>query len=130
MHARDSGVEFELCERAFEEGFGSQAESMRLYDFNLNRSVDAEGGFSVSYDAKITSSQNGGTVTFATTLPFTGTGEGDPSEGQMRITGDGGGVVTLTAVDSVYVQILVDVDGDEEVDATIDTTWAFLDGDS
>jgi len=109
--------------------FGSQAESMRLYDFNMNRMVDAEDGFTFSYDAKINSSQNGGTVTFETMVPFSGTGEGNPSVGQLRITGDAGGVVTLSAVDSVNVQILVDVDGDEEIEATIDTTWDFLDGD-
>jgi len=109
---------------------GSQSESIRIYDFDLDRAVNAAGDFSVSYNSKITSSQNGGTVTFETVTPFTGNGDEDPSQGQMRVEGDGGGTVTITAIDNVNVQILVDVDDDGTPEATIDTTWAFLESTS
>ena len=108
--------------------FGSQSESIRLYDFNLDRAVDAGGNFAVSYDATITSSQNGGTVTFETVTPFTGSVDGDPSVGQLRITGDGGGMIVLTALDAINVEILVFFDAASQTpDATINTTWAALD---
>jgi hypothetical protein len=106
--------------------FGSQTESIRLYGFDLMRSVDAQGGFTISYNAEITSSQNGGTVTFETLAPFTGQLEGDPSAGSLRITGDGGGEVIVTALDAQNVEILVNTDDDPEPEATIKTTWDAL----
>jgi hypothetical protein len=44
----------------------------------------------------------------------------------LVVTGAGGATATLIAVDNVNVQILLDLDGDQTTDATIDTTWDVL----
>lgn len=107
--------------------FGSQSQSIRFYNFNLDRSVDAAGDYSISYHAEVSSSEFGGTVTFETVTPFTGNGDAYPSLGQLVMTGDGGGMLVFTALNSTDVEILVFSDATAQTpDATILTTWDLL----
>ncbi len=50
--------------------------------------------------------------------------------GSIKITGAGNSSVTVTALDSVNVQLEVDTDGDNVIDVTIVTTWEANDDDS
>lgn len=85
--------------------------------------------YSFSVSMTIASTVANGSVTVATTTPFTGQGDGDPSAGQMVITGANGSTLTLTALpDGVTVQMVVDQDGagtTPPVNLT-DTTWTAI----
>lgn len=85
--------------------------------------------YSFSVSMTIASTVANGSVTVATTTPFTGQGDGDPSAGVMVITGANGSTLTLTALpDGVHVQMVVDQDGaggSSPVSLT-DTTWTAI----
>jgi hypothetical protein len=109
-------------------GVGGQAFSGTLRNFSLEVSENQTSGvYVMSLDAEVTGSELGGTVTYETMTPFSGTGEGDPGTGEMKVTGAEGGSVTLVALNETDVQLLVDIDGDGNTDVTINTTWAVLD---
>lgn len=99
-----------------------------LEDFSFQRTwTESTGAYSFEIDATIYSSQLGGFATFATTLPFTGTGLEHPSAGTLVITGAMGATVTLNVIDSLNVEILVDADASGTPETTINTTWDALD---
>lgn len=50
----------------------------------------------------------------------------DPGFGELRVLGAGGTSVTIVPVDLFNVELLVDENGDGEVDTTIATEWAAL----
>jgi len=108
-------------------GAGGQAFSGTLRNFRLELSENQTSGvYVMSLDAEVSGSELGGTVTYETTTPFSGTGEGDPGTGEMKVTGAEGGSVTLIALNETNVQLLLDLDGDTVTDVTINTTWAVL----
>jgi len=110
---------------------GNQAFSGSLDDFMVQRSWDsAANTYVLDLDATVYSSQLGGSAVFQTTVPFTGTVDDHPSVGTFVATGAMGGKITLTAIDNVNVQILVDADGDGVNETTITTTWDALDNNS
>jgi len=95
-----------------------------LSNYTLTREYDMESeGYSVTIDATYDSSRLGGAVDFETTVAFTGTGEGAPSAGTMIVTGAEDATITLLVLDGENVQLLLDVDGDGDTDATINTDW-------
>ncbi|OGS95222.1 MAG: hypothetical protein A3G79_00885 [Gallionellales bacterium RIFCSPLOWO2_12_FULL_57_18] len=85
--------------------------------------------YSFSVNMTIASTVANGSVTVATTTPFTGQGDGDPTAGVMVITGANNSTLTLTALpDGVHVQMVVDEDGaggSSPVSLT-DTTWTAI----
>jgi hypothetical protein len=107
---------------------GTQAFSGALDDFLVERTwTESTGDYSVTIDATIYSSELGGFATFATTDPFTGnTSSLHPSAGTFVATGAMGGKLTLVALDDVNVQILIDEDGNDVNETTINTTWDAL----
>jgi hypothetical protein len=110
---------------------GLQAFSGTISNFHLERTyTESTGTYSVENTATIAGSQLGGEVSFVTTVPFTGADPDDPDAGTLVVTGADGATLTLMALNNVDVRILVDVDGDGETDATIDTTWDVLNDDS
>lgn len=110
---------------------GVQAFSGTISDFRLERTyTESTGAYSVSNQATIAGTQLGGEVTFETTVPFTGTDPNDPDAGTLIVTGADNCSATIIALNNVDVQILVDLDGDGNTDATINTTWAVLNDES
>ena len=85
--------------------------------------------YSFSVNMTIASTVANGSVTVATTTPFTGQGDGDPTAGVMVITGANNSTLTLTALpDGITVQMVVDEDGagtTPQVGLT-DTTWTAI----
>ncbi len=67
-----------------------------------------------------------GSVQYATTTTFRGSGNNYPFEGVMVITGADNSTETITVVDSINLTIDVDENGDGIVDQTINTTWDAL----
>ncbi|MHC4491778.1 MAG: hypothetical protein ACYTDU_09165 [Planctomycetota bacterium] len=110
---------------------GLQAFSGTISNFRLERNfTESTGAYLVDLQATVAGSQIGGEATFETTVPFTGTDPDDPDAGTLVVTGAAGATATLVALNNVDVQILVDLDGDGNTDATIDTTWAVLNDES
>ena len=106
---------------------GQQSYWGTISDFRLERTVtESTGDYVVNLMATVSGSQIGGEATYETTVPFTGTDPSDPDTGTLVVTGAAGATATLIAIDNVYVQILLDLDGDETTDATINTTWDVL----
>lgn len=107
---------------------GGQAFSGSVEDFRLERVYNTDtGDFLVDLTATVGSSQMGGKVTYETLVPFTGTDPDYPSAGSLLATGAEGATITLNALDSVNVQLLIDFPGDPTPDVTINTTWDVLD---
>lgn len=108
---------------------GGQATwSGSMSDFDITRIEDnITTAYTTDMQATYTSSAAAGSVTIMTTTPFAGPdNQSEPSSGVMTISGANGGVITFTALDSVNVQLDVDVDGDGTPEATIQTTWAVI----
>ena len=106
---------------------GDATFSGSLDDFHSQRTWnETTGAYSVEFDGTIRAYQLGGSAHFETTEPFTGTGIDHPSAGTLVATGALGGTVTLIALDSVNVRILIDADGDQIAETTVETTWEAL----
>jgi len=106
---------------------GQQAYWGTISNFRLARTyTESTGIYFVNLMATVAGSQIGGEATYVTTVPFTGTDPDDPDTGTLVVTGAEGATATLIALDNVNVQILLDLDGDDTTDATIDTTWDVL----
>lgn len=104
-----------------------------LTNYQILSTLD-QGNLAYTMDGKgtLSSTQLGGIVDFLTTTPFTGVGTGYPDTGgQMDITGatvvggTGPSNVTVFAVNSTCVRLLVDPNGDG-VTSDIVTTWESL----
>lgn len=111
--------------------------SMTSYSFSFTEAnvLSLSSPFSFSVNMTIASVLANGSVTITTTTAFTGVGAGDPSAGEMVITGANNSALTLTALpDGVHVQIVVDNDGPgpnspvalSNPATTTDYTWAEL----
>lgn len=109
---------------------GQASWSGTLYNVAVSYTEDtSSGAYSMDLALTYSSSAAAGFVTITTTTPFTGPDAfTDPSSGVMEVTGAGDTVITFTALDSINVQLEVDVDGDGTPEATINTTWNFLQG--
>ena len=69
----------------------------------------------------------GGLVEFETKVPFTGIQVlPDPSVGELEVRGASGSRLTIRAVDSVDVELLLDADGDGTAEQTIPLAWSQL----
>lgn len=92
--------------------------------------------FSFSFSMTTASTIAGGSVTITTSPAFTGFGNGNPTAGQMVITGANNSTLTMTAQsDGTHVGIVVDDDGAAGPNAPVtitnpatgqDYTWADL----
>ena len=67
-----------------------------------------------------------GSVQYATTTTFRGSGDNYPFEGVLVVTGADNSTETVTAVDSINITIEVDENGDGIIDQRINTTWDAL----
>ena len=71
----------------------------------------------------ISSPRIGGSVTVTTSLALNSTGSDYPFEGELRITGAGGSVIAMIALDANTVRLQIDINGDGATDETLDMTW-------
>ncbi len=94
------------------------------YAFALN---DVTGAYTFSLQGTLANATIGGSVTFTTVTPFTGTDPNDPTAGELHIVGAGGSQAWLTAdPGGSVVYIDVDADGDSTAETQITTSWAEL----
>lgn len=67
-------------------------------------------------------------VAYSTPQPFSGLPGEFPSSGEMLVTGQSSSV-TLVVIDNISVRLDIDIDGDGEVDDSIETTWTEISSD-
>lgn len=71
----------------------------------------ATGAYSIDSNGTVSTTELGGSVTFDTTTPLSGSGDTRPDAGVMLIEGAGGSTLTLTVLDSSFVEMVLDEDG-------------------
>ena len=72
--------------------------SLQLTNYSESYSYDsATTGYTFSANMTLAGSVMGGSVTIATTTPFSGTGTGNPTAGSMKVSGSNGSYVILAA---------------------------------
>jgi hypothetical protein len=99
--------------------------SHTLRDYSSTRIVSA-GAYTLDVGGSLTSTDFSGTVTFDTTTLLQGLEGEHPFAGQMLISGAGGATVKVRVLDSTFVRLEVDSNGDGTVDATLDRAWSDL----
>jgi len=98
-----------------------------ISDYSVVTTVDVnEDSFNLDLEGSLTSDELGGTVSFETIEPFTGTGDDELASGVLRITGADGSTMTLTTENGVDVLLEIDSDGDGETNTTVDSNWEEL----
>jgi len=111
--------------------FGEGNEFTELTLYSVSFQEDTDGSFAVSSQGTLESSFIGGTVTFETTQEVTGTDFeiNYPSAGEMLIVGAANSNVLLRILDSVFVELDVDDEGDgfDTGDVTLPSSWDDLD---
>ena len=84
--------------------------------------------YTMTMSGTLDSTQLAGIIRYSTPITFEGLGDDDnPSSGEFLIEGLGSSL-RLIAVNNVDVRIEIDLGADGTVDATINTTWAELEG--
>ncbi len=74
----------------------------------------------------LTSTAFSGAVTFDTTVLLQGTGNGFAFTGQVLITGANGATIRVIVLDSAFVRLEVDLNGDGTADEIVDKSWEEL----
>jgi hypothetical protein len=101
-------------------GDGSSTHTLR--DYSSVHTLTS-GSFTLDVSGSLTSSDFSGTVNFDTTALLQGMGDGYAFTGRLLITGANGATIKVIVLDSTYVRLEVDSNGDGVVDATLDLTW-------
>jgi hypothetical protein len=111
----------------------SSQEAVTLTDFDQSLDVDAT-VLPETYVAEalgaLASDLLGGRVNYITVTPVLAEGDSDPDAGELLVTGADGTTVRIVIVDVTSVRLDIDVDGDGTSDATQNTTWSALIGDT
>jgi len=98
------------------------ASSSTLHNYSSVHTLTS-GSFTLDVSGSLTSSDFSGTVNFSTTALLQGMGDAYAYTGQLLITGANGATIKVIVLDSAYVRLEVDSNGDGVVDATVDLTW-------
>jgi len=98
------------------------ASSSTLHNYSSVHTLTS-GSFTLDVSGSLTSSDFSGTVNFDTTALLQGMGDGYAFTGQVLITGANGATIKIVVLDSTYLRLEVDSNGDGVVDATLDLTW-------
>ncbi len=94
-------------------------ETLTLTDYNIQETENqATGACTISINATVSSSSLGGSVTVTTEVALTGVEAFDADYGRITCVGAGNTSVTVIVVDSVNVQLEVDLNGDGITDET------------
>lgn len=95
-----------------------------LSGYSLTQSIDsASGEYSVDASGTVESSAFEGAATFDVTEPFIGSGAAHPGSGELLVSGAGGATLRLIVLDTTFVRLELDTDGNGTVDETVDATW-------
>ena len=101
---------------------GAGGSSHTLRDYSSVHTL-ASASFTLDVSGSLTSSDFEGTVNFDTTALLQGMGDSYAFTGQLLITGANGATIKVIVLDSTFVRLEVDSNGDGIVDATLDVTW-------
>jgi hypothetical protein len=82
--------------------------------------------FTTDVSGTVSSTLFDGSVSYSMPIPFELSGDGYPYDGEMLVSGSGGATIRIIALDQFKVRIEADFNGDNALDATIDTTWDAL----
>ena len=108
---------------------GAEAAVLTLFQYNITGN-QISGDYSVDLSGTIATTLMGGTVSYATTAPFTGNDNGppDPTAGELYIntTADSSQATVTAETDGITVTIRVDAEGDDQYETTIPTSWTAL----
>jgi len=91
---------------------------------------EASGDYTADASGRLASSEfSGGFIDFDTPTIFSGTGEGNPDDGVLVVTGAAGSELTLTVLDSTTVEVSLDADGNGTPDTgyPVQVLWDDLD---
>jgi hypothetical protein len=98
-----------------------------LSSFTSEQTLDGSAtSYSLEMSGTLASSGFEGTVDFETTIALQSLGDSYAFAGELLITGADGATILLLVVDNVNVDLVIDTDGDGEVDDTLNTTWEAL----
>ena len=106
------------------------ASSQSLTNFASAFTVDGNffpSPYTMTMSGTLDSTQLAGIIRYSTPILFEGLGDDDPNSGEFLVEGLNSSL-RLIAVNNVDVRIEIDLGADGTVDATINTTWAELDG--
>jgi len=107
----------------------SGVETESLSDFAIITTVDPLAGTSTfEINGYVMSSEFTGDVNFSTMEALQIDVSGDPSTGEVMITGADGATITMRIVSAQQVELDIDFDGDGTIDEMQVTTWADLQG--
>ena len=109
--------------------FTQGSDRYTLTDFAVALLVNALGNpatTQVAGTGTLASNDFTGTVDFVTEVDLVAAGDDDPDEGVVEVFGAAGSQIRITVQDSVNLQLQVDVDGNDQTDVTIATTWEVL----
>ena len=101
---------------------GDGGSSHTLHDYSSVLALTS-GSFTLDVSGSLTSSDFSGTVDFDTTGLLQGMGDDYAFTGQWLITGANGATIKVIVLDSTFLRLEVDSNGDGVVDATLDTRW-------
>ena len=107
----------------------SGTETGSLSEFSIVTTVDPLAGTTLfELNGYLMSSEFTGDVHFSTTAALQLDLAGDPSTGEVVITGADGATITMRIVSAQQVELDIDLDGDGTIDEMQVTTWADLQG--
>jgi hypothetical protein len=107
----------------------SGVETGSLSEFSIVTTVDPLAGTSLfEVNGYLMSSEFTGEVHFTTMAALQLDGTGEPTTGQVVITGADGATITMRVVSAQQVELDIDLDGDGSIDEMQVTTWAELQG--
>ena len=101
---------------------GDGSSSHTLHDYSSVHTLTS-GSFTLDVSGSLTSSDFSGTVNFDTTALLQGMGDDYAFTGHLLITGANGATIKVIVLDSTFLRLEVDSNGDGVVDATLDVTW-------
>jgi hypothetical protein len=109
----------------------SSQETYTLTDFNHSLDLDAAvppGVYATDVLGVLASDVLGGRVKYTTITPALALGDSDPYAGEILVTGADNTTVSIVIVNDTSVRLDIDVDGNGSIDATQNTTWQVLKG--
>lgn len=99
--------------------------SHTLGNYSLTEAITGN-TFTLSVAGELTSTAFAGGVTFQTSSLLQGMGDEFAYAGAVLITGANGATIRVVALDSTFVRLEVDLNGDGTIEEMVDTSWAEL----